>query len=341
MQVTLKEIAEKAGFSVTTVSRALGGFSDVNEKTRQYIMQIADELGYQPNLIARQLRSQRTYTIGLIIPAAPQSIEDDFFSILIRGVTHTAARRQYDVLVSAQLPEANEMDAYYRIVGGNRVDGMILARTYHDDPRIAYLRSLNHPFVVSGRAAPDQVTDFPYIDVDSRLGISELVTHFVAYGHTDIGLILPPKNIAYTPYRLDGYRDGLAVAGIPYRAEYVVYGDMKRQGGYTAAGQLLEANPQLTAIVACNDLMGIGAMNAIHERGLLPGADIAVGGFDGIPAAEHATPALTTVRQPIYTIGEQVTEILIKVINNEPLAETGILLKPELVIRESSGQPRR
>ncbi len=341
MQVTLKEIAEKAGFSVTTVSRALGGFSDVNEKTRQYIMQIADDLGYQPNLIARQLRSQRTYTIGLIIPATTHNFEDDFFSVLIRGVTHTAARHQYDVLVSAQLPQANEMDAYHRIVGGNRVDGMVLARTYHDDPRIAYLRSLNHPFVVAGRSAPDQVSDFPYIDADSRVGIAELVTHFITYGHTHIGLILPPENIAFTPYRLEGYRDGLVGAGIPYRPEYVVHGDMKQRGGENAAAYLLESQPQITAIVACNDLMAIGAMRAIQGHGLRPGLDIAVGGFDDIPAAKHAAPALTTIRQPIYTIGEQLTEILIKVIANEPLEKTGILLKPELVIRESSGQPRR
>jgi LacI family transcriptional regulator len=341
MQVTLKEIAEKAGFSVTTVSRALGGFSDVNEKTRQYIMQIAADLGYQPNLIARQLRSQRTYTIGLIIPAETRHFEDDFFSVLIRGVTHTAARHQYDVLVSAQLPESNEMDAYHRIVGGNRVDGMVLARTYRDDPRIAYLRSINHPFVVSGRSAPDQVSDFPYIDVDSRVGIAEMVTHFTGYGHTHIGLILPPRNIAFTPYRLDGYRDGLAAARIPYRQDYVVYGDMKRQGGEEAAAHLLESQPQITAIVACNDLMAIGAMSAVQGRGLRPGFDIAVGGFDDIPTAEHASPSLTTIRQPIYTIGEQLTEILIKVIANEPLKETRILLRPELVIRESSGPPRR
>ncbi|MFW5708834.1 MAG: LacI family DNA-binding transcriptional regulator [Chloroflexota bacterium] len=340
MQVTLKDIAEQSGFSVTTVSRALGGYDDVSAQTRTHILKIASELGYQPNQIARQLRSQQTRTIGLIIPAASSGLEDDFFGLLLKGVTHAATRQHYDVLVSAQFSEKDEMDAYYRIVGGRRVDGVILARTYRDDPRIDYLRSIDHPFVVSGRASLDQKTDFPYIDADSRYGVRSLVEHLASYGHQHIGLILSPESIVFTSYRFDGYREGLANAGLAFDPAYVATGDLSEESGRHAAETLLARAPRLTAIVACNDLMALGAMAAIKARGLTVGDGVAIGGFDDIPLARHADPPLTTVRQPIYEIGEQLADMLIHIIANEPLKMLGRLLKPRLIVRASSGSPR-
>lgn len=339
-KITLKDISRESGYSITTVSRALGGFSDVNEQTRAHILRIAGELGYQPNLIARQLQSQRTFTIGMIIPATERCEEDDFFSTLLKGVTYVAAQRRYDVLISGLLSDSDEMRTYRAFVGGNRVDGMILARTRRSDPRIAYLKEMRHPFVVAGRSSPDEQSDFPYIDADSQLGIQMLVEHFIAYGHRQIGLILPPERVAYTAYRLNGYREGLAGAGLPYRPEYVITGDLRREGGHRVAHELLEVQPELTAIIASNDLMALGAMQAVQERGQVVGQDIAVGGFDDIPVAQHTTPPLTTVRQPICEIGEQLTDMLLQIVEHDPPAETDILVAPELMIRESSGQPR-
>jgi LacI family transcriptional regulator len=337
MKVTLKDIAKASGYSVTTVSRALGGFDDVNAQTRATIVKIADDLGYEPNLIARQLQSQRSNTIGMIIPAKERCAEDDFFSMLLKGVTYVAARYQYDVLISAQAPDMDEMAAYRKIVGGKRVDGMILARTHKGDPRIAYLKQVNHPFVVAGRSSPDEDSDFPYIDADSQEGIRMLVSHFVAYGHREIGLLLSPEDLAYTPYRLAGYQDGLRMANLPYRADYVFSGDLTRAGGCQATHAMLNQHTQITAIIACNDLMAFGAIQAVQEKGLCVGADVVIGGFDDIPAAEHTMPSLTTVHQPICEIGEQLTEMLLKIVARESLDQTGILLKPQLVIRESSG----
>ncbi len=337
MQITLKDVAEQSGFSVTTVSRALSGYDDVNPRTREHILKIADQLGYQPNLVARQLRSQNTYTIGLIIPNELNDAEDDFFGLLLKGISHTTANNGYDVLVGTHLPDADPLEPYHRIVGGRRVDGVIVARTYREDPRIRYLRERRHPFVVAGRAGLDEISDFPYIDADSQKGLRMLVQHFVGYGHRQIGLILSPDALAFTPYRLTGYQEGLAGAGIPYQPEYVIAGDMTRQGGSEAAHQLLSRAPQLTAIIACNDLMAIGAMSHLQERGLTPGVDVAIGGFDDIPLAAHIYPALTTIHQPIYQIGQQLARMLLQIIAGQTPSEEAILLKPTLVIRESSG----
>lgn len=340
MKPKLKDLAEKSGYSITTVSRALTGYSDVSPKTREHILQIATQLGYEPNSLARQLRLQETRTIGMIIPANDESFSNDFFTQLMMGVGNMASLHRYDLLISAQGPGDEEMQAYRRMVGGRRVDGIILARTRRSDPRIAYLKSQQYPFAVSGRAAPDENTDFPSIDVDSQAGIRMLVEHFVSLGHKHIGLILPPPELAFTTYRHEGYRDGLTNAGLPYRADYVIYGNLLRSGGYTGTTQLLDEHPEITTLIACNDLMALGAMSAIKGRGLRVGGDIGVAGFDDIPAAEYSHPTLTTIRQPIYEIGQRLVNMLLSLIKGHPLEDNQILLIPTLRIRESSGGSR-
>ena len=340
MQVTLKDIARESGYSITTVSRALAGYSDVNENTRRHIAEVADKLGYQPNLLARQLRNQRTQTLGLIIPSADHSVSNEFFSQLLLGIGDAASRAGYDLLISAQMPGEPEMSAYRRIVGGSRVDGTILARTRQQDERIAYLQKMKHPFAVNGRAAPGEVSDFPYIDVDSQAGICSIVEHLVELGHEHIGLLLPPTEMAFTAYRHQGYREGLSGAGLPYRADYVRHGDLLRAGGYQNTCRLLDEYPEITAIAASNDLMALGAMIATQERGLRVGEDISIAGFDDIPAAEYAHPPLTTVHQPIHEIGQRLVNLLNQQILGEPQQETQILLQGELVIRASTGLRR-
>jgi LacI family transcriptional regulator len=339
LMARLKDISQRTGYSITTVSRALAGYSDVNEQTRQQIVAVAHELGYQPNDIARQLRSQRTQTLGLIIPTSDHSVShDDFFFQLLRGISDSAAARHYDVLLSSQTSDSEEMDAYRRIVGGNRVDGMILARTRYADERIAYLNSLNFPFTVAGRSAPSGVNNFAFIDVDSQAGIQTATEHIIQQGHRIIGIILPPSHIAYTQYRLQGYQFALQQHGIAFDERLIVHGDLMQSGGYQGVQQLLERNPEMTAVVCCNDLMALGAISALQGLGIIVGQDFAVTGFDDIPAAEYAFPSLTTIRQPIYEIGWKLVEMLLRLIAGEflPQSETQVIVQTKLIIRESS-----
>lgn len=338
--VKLKDLAAKTGYSVTTISRALGGFSDVNEQTRQHIVETARQLGYQPHEPARQLRNQRTQTIGLIIPANDQSFSNDFFNLLLRGIGDAAASAGYDLLISAQAPGDHEMEAYRRFVGGGRVDGMVVARTRQADERIEYLKHMQHPFAVSGRSAPTEESRFPYIDADSQAGIRAATTHLLELGHRDIALLLPPPELAYTEYRRRGYAEALANAGLPYHADYVLHGDLLRSGGYALTNNLLDQFPQITGIVCANDLMALGAINAAQKRGLVVGDDLSITGFDDIPPAEYAHPALTTVHQPVYEIGQRLLHMLVQLITRQTPLETQILLPARLVVRESTGQRR-
>ncbi len=333
MKITLETIARESGFSVTTVSRALAGYDDVNEETRQHIVAIAQRLGYQPNLAARHLRSKQTQTVGMVIPLTAH-FSDPFFMELLAGVGRQAAEYGYDLLLSAQQPGEEELNAYRRMVASSRIDGVVVARVWRDDPRIAFLKEVHHPFVVFGRS---NLNDYPYIDVDGAAGFRRLVQHLVERGHRRIAIILSPSQLAFTGVRYEGYLQGLREAGLAPYGDYVVEGDLSRDSGYAAALRLLELAEPPTAIVACNDTMALGAMQVIQERGLVVGRDMAIAGFDDIPAAVQTVPSLTTVRQPIYDIGRRAFEMLIKVIRHETLEEPHVLLVPQLMVRESSG----
>lgn len=338
MSANLRDIADKVGLSVTTVSRALNGYDDVAEKTRQRIIAAAKELDYAPNLTARRLRKQRTDMLGFILPTFGPRFSDPFFSEFIAGIGNEAARQEFDLVVSTHPPGSEgERQAYLRAANGNWVDGVIVVRTRWQDSRIALLEAHRFPFVAFGRYGVDATA--PYVDEDSIAGVSMLTQHFIDLGHQAIGFIAAPANLMFGRYRLQGFTETMERNGLRVETTQITRGDLTETGGATAAARLLASFPQLTAIIASNDLMAIGAMKTLQKAGREPGVDVAIGGFDDVPAAAYASVPLTTVRQPIYEIGRKTCAMLIDIIVGRPLATHQILLKPELVVRASSGGP--
>jgi len=336
MGVTLKDIARKVGYSVTTISRALNDYDDVSEETKQIIKRVAQEMGYHPHVIAQSLQRQRTNTVGFIVPATERYLSDPYFLELLAGIGDGAASCDFDLLVSTCKPmDPRERVAYERMVKGRRVDGIVVARTRRDDERIAYLLSERFPLIAFGRTASDQ--DFPYLDVDGEEGVYEAVKYLVGLGHRRIGFIAPPTYLMFAEHRLAGYKRALQDSGLEFDPALVVEGNLTQSRGYQKMEQLLDLEEPPTAVVTGNDLMAFGAMEAAQERGLVVGRDVAVIGFDDVPLAAHFRPTLTTIRQPIYDIGKMLSQTLIKIINGEELAQRQIILQPELVIRESSG----
>ncbi|MDX1415901.1 MAG: LacI family DNA-binding transcriptional regulator [Candidatus Promineifilaceae bacterium] len=336
MAVTLKDIANDVGVSITTVSRALAGYSDVSPATRERIKSSAESLGYFPNITAQRLRKQRTDTLGFIMPTFGPRFSDPFFSEFIAGIGTEAAEHEYDLLVSTHAPDSEgEQKAYQRAARGGWVDGLIVVRTRENDPRLKLLYEHNFPFVAFGRT--DDEMDFPFVDEDSEAGMAMLVQHFIDLGHKRIGFIAPPQGLMFGSYRLRGYYDTMASNDLPVPPEWVLEGDMTQHGGAEVVEQLLVLKPRLTAVICSNDLMAIGAANRIQQSGLVVGKDIALGGFDDIPLAAFVTPALTTLHQPIYEIGRRTCAMLINILNGRDLQNKHILLTPSLVVRESSG----
>ena len=338
MTVTLKDIAHKLGLSITTVSRALADYDDVAKSTRQRVRQTADEMGYYPNITARHLQKQRTDTLAFVVPTQGPRFSDPFFSEFLAGIGNEAGRHGFDLLASTQSPGSEaEQEAYRRIVHGRRADGVLVVRTRKQDERIRFLSQHDLPFVAFGRT--DLGIDFPYVDEDSYHGLQLVTQHMIDLGHQRIGFIATPDYLMFGQMRLAGFLDTLQANGIPADESLIVHGDLTQQGGFQAAQHLLRQDNRPTAIIACNDLMALGAMSAAQQQGLVIGRDLSVGGFDDIPLCEHAHPPLTTVRQPIYEIGQRITQMLVQLVRGQDLAERQVLLTPRLIVRESSGPP--
>ncbi len=336
MPVTIKDIAKRTGKSITTVSRALHGYDDVSPETRAMIIQVAEEMGYTPNLLAQRLQKQRTDTIGFILPTFGPRFSDPFFSEFLAGVGNAAGEAGYDLLVSTQPPGEKELKVYRQKVMGRQVDGFVVVRTRCHDPRIEYLREVGVPFVAFGRT--EEGLDYPFVDEDGAAGMRKLVEHLLQLGHRRIAYISPPLDLNFARDRLRGVQGALRDAGIPLPEAYLVFGDLTQHSGLEQGGRLLDLPEPPTAIIAGNDLMAFGVMSAAQKRGLQVGRDVAVAGFDDIPMAETAHPPLTTVHQPIYQIGRMITEMLIRIIRGEPVESTQIILQPQLIVRRSCGE---
>jgi LacI family transcriptional regulator len=335
MSVTLKDIAKKVGKTTTTVSRALNDYGDISPETKQIVRQAAEELGYIPNLMAQRLQKSRTDTLGFILPTFGPRFSDPFFSEFLAGIGNKASALGFDLLVSTRSPGDSEMEAYRAFVNGRRVDGFIIVRTRLNDPRIEYLQKELLPFAVFGRI--EEENDFLLVDEDGQLGMENLVSHLLELGHRRFGVITPPSNFTFTQFRLNGIRLGLAKAGLSMDPLLLLEGDLTQRAGYRLGMQLLNQPQPPTAIIACNDLMAYGVISAAQELGLTVGQDISIAGFDDIPMSEHMHPPLTTLRQPIYKIGEMLCEMLVKSITGETLEQTQVILQPKLVVRQSTG----
>jgi LacI family transcriptional regulator len=336
MAVTLKDIAERVGKSVTTVSRALAGYNDVSKATREEVRRVAQELGYEPNITARQLQKRRTDTLALVLPTFGPRFSDPFFSEFMAGVGNEATRQGFDLLVSTHAPGDDEKDAYLKNIRSRRVDGFIIVRTRRQDVRIALLREHNYPFAAFGRVENDN--DFPLVDEDSEVGMRLVVNHLIEQGHTHLACIAAPADLMLAHYRLQGFINTLEAHGLPVDPDLIIEGDLTQRAGRMIGKQLLDRSKPPTAIVACNDLMALGTIAAAQEQGLVVGKDISITGFDDIPPAEYAHPSLTTVHQPIYHIGAMVCQMLTSVIRGEELTERQVILKPSLIVRQSSGR---
>jgi LacI family transcriptional regulator len=336
MAVTIRDVAKQLNLSITTVSRALDGYQDVAPETRERVRIAARALGYAPSRAARNLRRQRSDIIGYVIPASGTRFTDPFFSEFISGLGDQAVSKNFDLLVSTASPDtAAEKQVYERWISSRLVDGVILSRMRLDDWRTNYLEQSSLPFTVHGRT--EGKANYPFIEIDSRAGFASLVKHLASRNHARIAYVGAPAKFTLQRDRFAGYCDGLKAEGIPFDESLIAEGDLTRAGGYQAAQALLNLPQPPTAIIGVNDLTADGVIRAARERNLVVGRDLAVAGYDGTEESEHTQPPLTTLRQPVYETARQLVTMLISVIQGVPLAQSQIILQPELMVRESTG----
>lgn len=336
MRITIREVAKKLNLSITTVSRALDGYDDVAERTRNLVVKTAQEMGYAPNRAARQLRRRQTDTLGYVVPSNSAGFADSFFSEFIAGLGDEASVHNYDLLVTTAPPaSSSEKSQYQRWVQGGKVDGVVVNRIYLDDWRLQYLAEQGVPYVSLERSMSN--LDFVGVEADSFNGFLELMAYLINQGHSRIAYIGGDVELKIENDRHSGYEAGLKAAHIALSPALVTRANLTSEGGYQAAEHLLMLATPPTAIVCINDLTAIGAMHAAHNHGLKVGRDIAIAGFDGIADAAHTQPPLTTLDQPVYDIARQLTKMLLSLITGETLQERQVKIQPKLLIRESTG----
>jgi LacI family transcriptional regulator len=334
MPVTLKDIARQVDRSVTTVSRALHDYDDVNEETRELVKRTAREMGYMPNVVAQRLRKQRTDTVGVVLPRFGPRLSDPHFGEVLAGIGDQVSRIGLDLLISITGPDMDDLEAYQEQINGKRVDGVLVLRTRCHDERIQFLLEQGVPFVAYGRTLDN--VDFPYVDVNYVAGMQAVIEHLCDLGHQRIGCVIGPPDFTFVHYQLEGFRQTGAGCNLPFEESLVVAADLSQRGGYGAAQTLLSQNEPPTAIVASNDLMALGVMSAAQDQGLDVGRDLAVAGFDDIPLAETSHPSLTTLRHPAHRLGELMGQILVELTQGGSPHERQVLVEPSLIIRQST-----
>lgn len=330
MAVTIKDVAKKADVSYATVSRALNGKYGVNEKTRAKILAVAQAMGYTPNAIARGLVKNQTYTIGLIIP----DITNPFYPEVARGVEDQAKASGYSVFLCNTNYEKQREADHLNLLLEKRVDGIIMApisnhaadRLEEADNRI--------PVVYVTQRVTGKSSSFVVID-DERGGFIA-TKYLIEQGYKTIGYIGPDETGNDSGERLAGFRAAFKKFGMSVQSHYVRIADFKRETGYNAIAVMIEKGNYPQAVFAGNDLLAIGVIQGIKEKGMSVPRDIAVIGFDNIPLASFPEIRLTTIHQPKYEMGQMAADILLEKIEKRTTGQPRrVILEPELIVRSS------
>ena len=337
--IGLKTLAAQLGLTVSTVSRALNGYSDINEETRKRVQQAADELGYRPNQTARRLSIGSPETIAYLMPRRTGAIAQPFVAELIYGLGEAVGKRGWDLLVSQASSNKDELAQLDRLVRSGRVGGIVISRPLKNDARVQLLKDLKCPFVVHGRTGSSDT--FAWYDVDGEAAMVVAVDHLASLGHQDIAFIGSTLQHQFAQDRLDGYAKGLSQNGLTYRDEVVQIVELNDEGGEIATLQLLDLPKPPQAIICVSDTVALGCLAALRSRGLRPGRDVSVIGYDGLKFGEHTNPPLSTMAQPQAHAGHRLGDMLFAIIEGDDPKNHQELQRAQLVRRNTDGPPRR
>lgn len=330
LRITQIDVADLAGVAKGTVSYALNGNELIKAATRQKVLDAAALLGYRPNIMARNLKTNRAGIVGYSWhvaddPSRMNNLLDEF----IYRVTMAAEAHEYHLLTFIQ-PQEDADRVYDDLISTNRVDGFILSDVRYNDARIERLNALNAPFVAfGGMYIPG--ADFAYVDVDGRKGIRMVVDHLLGLGHERIGLVNWHPGFLIGDAREAGYHEAMDNAGIQIEPEWIAYTPNILRSASEATRQLMSAKHPPTAIVCTNDVMAFGARAYLDEVGL---RDVVLTGYDDDPTAQFL--GITSVQQPIDAVAKTLFDILLGEINHKPRKARQVVFDPQLVIRRST-----
>jgi LacI family transcriptional regulator len=336
--VTIRDVARLAEVHPGTVSRALNEQtrSLVNEETAARVLRAANELGYRPNPIARGLKTNRSYTIGVVIP----DLLNPIFPPIVRGIEDQLADAGYTPLIVNTDNDPERERSHMEAMRARQVDGLIAATARLDVELLRETAAGGTPLVLVNRSLEDG--SVPAVTVDDRQGIALAVEHVAKLGHRQIGHVAGPQNVSTGHRRYLGFREAMEDVGLPVTPEHVSFAEAFTESeGARACRQVLAHEPAVTAIVAANDRLAIGCYDALEAHGLSCPDDVSIVGFNDMPFIDRLRPPLTSVRIPQREIGSVAAELLIEQLTDGGGPVREILLEPTLIVRASTAPPPR
>lgn len=337
-KVTIHEIAKILSIDSSTVSRALTNSNRVSVKTKKLVLDKAEELGYRPNLLASNLRQNKSNTIGVIVPR----ISRHFFSSTISGIEEMAYNRGFNVVISQSLEQLAREKEIVNNLFSNRVDGILISVSMETEisPHLSFLEQSGLPLVFFDRHCGDMINSNRVL-IDDFEGAYDAVIHLIENNCKRIVHFSGPQTLEIYKNRLAGYKKALEDNGIVFNTDLVLFSNLLQEDGVKMAQQLMNENTDIDAIFSANDLAAIGAMKYLKTIGKRIPTDIALVGFSNEPISEMIEPSLTTLDQFGFKIGKISCELLLNKIqsSNQTLENKTIILKPKLIVRESSKRP--
>jgi LacI family transcriptional regulator len=329
---TLIDVANKTGFSVSTVSRVLHDRAQkykISEETKTIVRQAADELGYTPNKVARGLRLRKTHQIGVIVP----DVSNPFFATMVKTISKEARRAGYSIMVFDSDEDSRIEEESLEAVLGNRVDGLLLAAVGQHDVHLKEVLRSHMPLVMIDRWSKG--LDADAISVDNFKGGYLGTQHLLREGHRKIAFIQGLRGTNANEGRLQGFLQAMKDAGAPVEDRYTVGDDFGSLNGYLETKTLLQLQEPPTAIFAAGDLIALGVLQALKEESVdIPGT-MSLVTFDDPSFASYLSPPLTAIEQPIQTMGEMGVKLLIRRMRTPEAEVEHVLLEPRLIVRES------
>jgi LacI family transcriptional regulator len=333
-KVTIVEVAEKAGVSLGTVSRVMNNDSHVAPETRERVSTVMREMGYVANRQARGLKGSRTNVIGVLAP----DLGTGYIGEILHGIDTELGLHQFDLMLFTTHRTAVKEANYVANMVQGMVDGLLLVLPRNPTDYTGTLTTRNFPFVLIDHQGTGNPC--PAVGATNWQGAYHATEYLIKLGHTRIGFITGSMDLGAAIDRLDGYKSALRVHHIPEDPQLIYQGSFFQPDGYAGGSALLELDHPPTAIFASNDVMAMGAMDAIRSHGLHIPKDVSILGFDDIPQAAMVRPALTTVRQPLEQMGRLATQMLIDQLKNPEKQIGRIELPTQLIVRDSTLSPK-
>jgi LacI family transcriptional regulator len=333
-KVTIIEVAAEAGVSFGTVSRVINNDVHVKKETRERVLKAMDKLGFVANRQARSLAGGKSNSIGVLVP----DLGTSYIGEIMRGIDAEVSLTDLDLILYTTHRTASKEANYVANLAQGMVDGLLLVLPRRPVDFIGALTRRKFPFVLIDHQGTDH--DCPAVGAANWQGGYNATEYLIKLGHQRIGFITGWMDLGCSTDRLEGYRAALRTYHVPEAPELIYEGTFNQPDGYTGAAYLLDLPQPPTAIFASNDVMAMGVMDAVRNRGLRVPEDVSVIGFDDIPEASLIHPALTTIRQPLEKMGQVATQVLIGMLKQPDKSKVRIELPTELIVRDSCSPPR-